>query len=60
MAFPKPYVNDVKVDNSIMVYENEGDFSKTGIGSRSSGMPSDAKSRKMGLDHVGENATKTK
>lgn len=50
--FPKPYVNNVKKD-SIMEYVP---MEKTGIGSRSSGLPKDAKSSNMGLDHVGGTA----
>lgn len=53
MAFPKPYVNDVKQDNGTMKYVNEGDFSELQIGGRPSGKPKDAKSMGMGLEHVG-------
>jgi hypothetical protein len=54
--FPKPYVNNVKKD-SIMQYVP---MEKTDIGSRSSGMPKDAKSQGMGLDHVGGTASGSK
>ena len=58
--FPRPYVNTVKQDDATMVYVNNGDFGKMGIGARASGMPKgDAAPSKsgMGLDHVGDTAT---
>lgn len=53
---PGPYVSDVKQDNSVMKYLRGGDFGGTDVGARRSGMPSDAKSENMGLDHVGSSA----
>ena len=50
---PRPYINDVKQDNSTMVYPNGGDFAITEIGARKSGQPKDTKSSGMGLTHVG-------
>lgn len=58
--FPKPYVNAAKQSDEVMVYVNNGDFAKMGIGARASGMPKgDAAPSKsgMGLDHVGDTAT---
>lgn len=54
--FPKPYVNTVKKDG-IMEYVP---MDKTGIGSRSSGMPRDVKKGDLGLDHVGGTASGAK
>jgi hypothetical protein len=51
--FPKPYVSDVKVDESLMVYPP---FPKMGIGARTSGLPDKASEGPKNLDHVGENA----
>jgi hypothetical protein len=50
--FPKPYVNDTKMD-PMMEYVP---FSKTGIGSRASGLPKDGKKGQMGIEHVGGTA----
>ena len=50
--FPKPYVNNTRKD-PIMEYVP---FEKTGIGARSSGLPKDAKSQGLGLEHVGGTA----
>jgi len=50
--FPGPYVNDTKVDTSIMHYVRDGGFEHTDIGSRKSGMPGSIKNG-MGIDHVG-------
>ncbi len=52
-SFPRPYVNSVSQDDSIAHYVRDGDFSKTDIGSRNSGMPDRAKSERMTIDHVG-------
>lgn len=54
-SFPRPYVNSVAQDDSIAHYVRDGDFSKTDIGSRNSGMPDRAKSERMNIDHVGGN-----
>ena len=52
--FPKPYVDSVKKDESIMVYIPTD---KMGIGARPSGMPSQASdTEKMSLQHVGGSA----
>jgi hypothetical protein len=53
---PGPYVNEVKQDDALMVYVNDGDFAKLDVGARRSGLPGDAKSSKMGIDHVGASA----
>ena len=53
-SIPKPYINDVKVDESTMVYVP---FEHTGIGGRKSGMPMSASTGPKSLSHVGENAS---
>lgn len=50
--FPGPYINDTKQDDSVMHYVNDGDFSRTEIGARSSGMPKNIKNLNS-IDHVG-------
>lgn len=57
--FPKPYVNDVKIDTNTMKYVNDGDFAKMGIGARSSGLPKNGAAPGKGgmsIDHVGGTA----
>lgn len=54
-SIPKPYINDVKQDDSTMVYVYS--FDSTGIGARKSGMPSSASMGPKSLEHVGENAS---
>ena len=51
--FPGAYLNDTKQDDSTMHYVRGGGFDHTDIGSRSSGMPKNAKSEGMSIDHVG-------
>jgi len=51
--FPKPYVNDVKIDPAIMEYVN---FPTMGIGSRPSGLPKDSLNQIKSLEHVGKSA----
>lgn len=51
--FPKAYVNDVKRDESLMVYVP---FDNTEIGARKSGMPKTASSGPKSLEHVGSTA----
>ena len=50
--FPRPYVNNVRKD-PIMEYVP---FERTGIGSRSSGLPKDVKADNLNLEHVGGTA----
>jgi len=52
--FPKPYVDDVKQDDSTMRYVNGGDFSKAEIGATSQGIAKDIKTERMGIKHVGD------
>lgn len=58
--FPKPYVNDVKQNDSTMKYVNAGDFAHLGIGGRPSGLPKDVGSEGMNLEHVGDSTGKSK
>ena len=52
--FPKPYVESVKKDESIMVYIPTETM---GIGARTSGLPNQASdTEKMSLQHVGGSA----
>lgn len=48
---PKPYVNDVKVDDGLMVYVP---FPKMDIGARQSGLPPSASTGPKSLEHVGQ------
>ncbi len=52
---PTPYVNDVKEDNSVMVYMP---FDTMGIGARKSGIPSGNTNGIRSLDHVGTDSSK--
>lgn len=52
-GFPKPYVNDVKKDDSLMVYV---EFPHMGIGARASGMPKSVSDGPKSIDHVGSSA----
>lgn len=53
--FPGPYVNDTKVDNSLMHYVP---FDTTTIGSRPSGLPKgEVTSGSMSIDHVANRGT---
>ncbi len=47
--FPKPYINETKVDNSIMKYVP---FENGDIGSRKSNMKFGMKGDSMSIDHV--------
>ena len=51
--FPRPYVSDVKRDDSIMVYTK---FEQNEIGARKSGLPKDVSTGPKSLEHVGQNA----
>ena len=54
MAFPKPYINDIKQDDSQMHYVRNGDFTESDIGARPSGKPKDiSEGQRMGIKHVG-------
>jgi len=53
--FPKPYVNNVKEDDSTMVYVP---FTKMGIGARESGKPKSASEGPKSLQHVGDGASR--
>lgn len=49
-SFPRPYVNETKVDESLMEYVP---FHNADIGSRKSTMPKDIKGgSSMSIDHV--------
>jgi len=52
--FPRPYVNDVKRDDAMMVYTK---FENTDIGARKSGMPKEVSQGPKSLEHVGQNAS---
>lgn len=55
--FPRNYVNEAKQDDSTMVYVNDGNFGKMGIGARPSGMPKSGEGPTksgMDIDHVGD------
>lgn len=56
--FPKAYVESATQDDKTMVYVNGGDFAKTGIGARASGLPKggDIPDGIKSLDHVGGTA----
>ena len=51
--FPKPYINDVKKDDSIMVYPPTETMD---IGARRSALPSSASTGPRSLEHVGGSA----
>jgi hypothetical protein len=53
---PKPYINDVKQDDSTMVYVP---FENMDIGSRKSGTPANASSGPKSLQHVGDSASRS-
>lgn len=56
MPFPRPPINDVKQDDTTLHYTRGGDFSKTDIGARASGMPGGMGDDQMtmGIRHVGD------
>lgn len=54
--FPRPYVNSVKRDDSVMEYVKS--FDTMGIGARSSGLPDSVSKGPKSLEHVGDNASK--
>ena len=57
MAFPRPYINDVKVDTSVMHYTRDGDFENSDIGARPVAMPKEVgEGQTMKLEHVGKKA----
>ena len=51
--FPGPYVNDVREDKTLMIYDFQ-DWGVMGIGARKSGQPAAASSGPRPLVHVGE------
>ena len=51
-SFPKPYVNDIKIDTSFIDY-GEFVYERMGIGSRRSGLPSEGILGPYDMDHVG-------
>ena len=51
--FPKPYINDVKKDDSTMVYPP---IETMDIGARRSALPSSASTGPKSLEHVGTSA----
>lgn len=51
--FPKPYVNDVKRDDSTMVYVP---MDTMNIGARNSGLPKNNMNGAKSLEHVGGSA----
>lgn len=53
--FPGPYVNETKVDRSVMEYV---DFDKMDVGARASGLPKGGiKTDDLNLDHVQNRST---
>ena len=54
--FPRPYVNDVKRDDALMVYTL---FENNEIGARKSGLPKEISTGPKSIEHVGQNATGT-
>ena len=57
MAFPRPYLDDVKVDNSTMRYVNGGDFASSEIGATPQGLAKDIKTERMSIEHVSNKST---
>jgi len=55
--FPRTYVNEVKRDDSMMIYTK---FENTEIGARKSGMPDSVSTGPKSLEHVGGNANSGK
>lgn len=55
MAFPRPPLNDVKQDDTVMHYVRNGDFSQSDIGARKSGTPGSMadEGATMSISHVG-------
>jgi hypothetical protein len=56
-TLPRPYMSDVKKDESIMVYIPTETM---GIGARRSGLPKESMNGVKSLDHVGSSAGKGK
>ena len=55
MAFPRPYINDVKLDTNTMHYLRDGDFENSDIGARPVTVPKNAKEgQTLTIKHVGE------
>lgn len=52
--FPKPYVNSVKAEDSLM---KRVPMQHTGIGATPAGMPKGMQSEGMSIEHVGGTAT---
>lgn len=59
MSFPRPYISDVKQNDTEMHYVRNGDFTETDIGARKSGMPKDisGEGTRMSIKHVGDKAS---
>ncbi len=54
MSFPKPYITDVKQDDSVMRYVNGGQFGTSDMGATSQGMAKNIMTEKMTIKHVGD------
>jgi len=52
--FPRPYVNEVKRDDSLMEYTK---FENNDIGARKAGMPKVISEGPKALEHVGQSAS---
>jgi len=50
--FPRPTLNDVKQDDSIMHYVRNGDFTTSDVGATAQGKVKDIRSENMGIKHV--------
>jgi hypothetical protein len=50
--FPRPTLNEVKQDDSIMHYVREGDFATSDIGATAQGKVGTIKSERLGIKHV--------
>lgn len=57
-SFPRPYLNDVKVNTQEMHYVRNGDFANNDIGAGKAGMPSEmgGEGTTMKIKHVGDKA----
>jgi hypothetical protein len=50
--FPRPTLNEVKQDDSIMHYVREGDFATSDIGATAQGKVGTIKSERLDIKHV--------
>lgn len=51
-TFPRPTLNDTKVDTSIMHYTRDGDFANSDIGATQQGRVKDIKTERLDIEHV--------